>query len=199
MGFDAVVMVAEHIASRRTTRLFSRSDLCQSETEARLRRGRKMQRQDPRVVTTPAQEAEIIEAVKRKEPYRVIAARLGVSRACVGRVWQRTLDRALAEPVAPCGPPAVDPHTGIEHEVTDELILGSVMRDLARGFRLTEDLGQRLQIADRLPKLALARHRIREPSRSTAQTGKQYTVLASPDDWPEPPQTAQVHWINLDK
>lgn len=149
----------------------------------------------PRRDTT--KDATIIEAVKRKEPYADIAARLGVSKATVCRVWQRCVDRAMAEPVAFCGPPATDSQTGQTIEITDDLVLAVALRELGGMFRRSTDVAEKLAIADRLPKLALARHRIR-PSNQPAQGGKLYTVLASPDDWPEPNE-AMVKWIDSDR
>lgn len=151
----------------------------------------------------PCKDAEIIQAVQKREPYAEIAARFSVSKATVSRIWARFVTRALAQPVAPCGPSAVDPHTGVECEITDDLILGSAMRSLSRDFhRVDLDLSLKLQIANTLPRLALARHRIREQTPTIdSNRGVLYTVLeASPDcpEWQTPHRpVAQVHFLNL--
>lgn len=88
-----------------------------------------------------------------------------VSRTTVSRICQRVKDRAtLPRKPEPALPPTVhqDPETGIEVELTEDLILRDMSRDMWREYKRA-GLRDKVQIAKVLPALAVARLRLREP------------------------------------
>jgi len=84
------------------------------------------------------------------------------SKPAITKLVQRVQRRALAAPAER----ATDPATGVEVELTDELALASVIRDLSQAFHSKSSklsLDDKIAIAHVLPKLATARHRVRQP------------------------------------
>lgn len=90
-----------------------------------------------------------------------------VSRTTVSRICQRVKDRATGPrpKPEPAIPPTVhqDPKTGIEVELSEDLILRDMGRDLWREYKRA-DVRDKVQIAKALPAVALARLRLREPA-----------------------------------
>lgn len=77
---------------------------------------------------------------------------------------------------------------------TDDQILDVLIRDMLQGYktvRLERDHKShalRIEYGKTIGKLVVDRNRlITNPGHSSSASGKQYTVLASPDDWPDPP------------
>ncbi len=111
---------------------------------------------------TPQQEKEALQRLALGESGESVARSLGLHRSNVLRLQQRAQVRALA--AAQPAPAAVDPKSGIEVEVTDDLAMGQVVRDLMRVYhRPGTELEDKIAIAHVLPKLATARHRVRQP------------------------------------
>jgi hypothetical protein len=111
---------------------------------------------------TPEQEFDAYQRAKGGQPYAEIGALFGVHKSSITRLVQRVEARAVA---ADAQPPAQDPKTGVEVEVTDELLLSQVIRDLSAIYhRNVGDVETKISIAHVLPKLTTARHRIRHPS-----------------------------------
>lgn len=109
----------------------------------------------------PEQEFAAYQRAKRGDRYDLIAADYKVHKSTITRLVQRLEARAVAADIQP---PAKDPQTGVEVEVTDELLLGQVIRDLTAIYhRSNGDTETKVSIAHVLPKLAAARHRIRQP------------------------------------
>lgn len=121
-------------------------------------------------------EAELQEEIARRvlvdgEPQKSVLADMQargvkVSRTTVSRICQRVKDRAtVPKKPEPALPPTLhqDPETGIEVELTEDLILRDISRDLWREYKRAE-VRDKVQIAKALPAVALARLRLREPA-----------------------------------
>ena len=89
------------------------------------------------------------------------------SKPAITKLVQRVQRRALEAPPTA----GQDPVTGVEVEITDELQLATATRELSALFQKikrgehvdAERLEQLISIAHVLPKLATARHRVRQP------------------------------------
>ena len=128
---------------------------------------------------TVSQEKEVLERAAAGETWASLAAAYGVSKAAITRVKQRAEIRAAAEPPTQ----HTDPETGIEVDITDDCLLGQVTRTLAREFhKKGMELEDLISIAHVLPKLATARHRIRQPAPGVkpAQAGAASPPAAEP-------------------
>lgn len=115
---------------------------------------------------TKEQEQDVARRALAGERYDQIikdlaAQGIAYSKPAITKLVQRVQRRALA---APLGPPAVDPKTGIEVEVTDDLAIGQVVRKLMQRFHADGcSFEDEITIAHVLPKLATARQRVRQP------------------------------------
>lgn len=110
---------------------------------------------------TAGQEREIYERATRGEKYESIGAAYGLHKSSVARVVQRAQQRALTMPPIET---AADPKTGIAVEVTDDMVMGQVVRDLMTEYHNAGSLEDKISIAHVLPKLAVARQRVRVPA-----------------------------------
>lgn len=110
---------------------------------------------------TPEQEFDVYKRAKGGERYDQIGASYGIHKSSVTRLVQRLEQRAVeADPQ----PPATDPKTGVQVEVTDELLISQMIRDLSAIYhRSSGDVETKISIAHVIPKLATARHRIKTP------------------------------------
>lgn len=131
---------------------------------------------------TAEQEQDICRRAERRERYESIAASYRLNKSSIARVVQRAEARAMAAPVPPLGV-ATDPQTGIEVEITDDAVMGHVMRSLMREFlRDGCPLADRIAIAHVLPKLATARQKVRTPQPTQRQTMQPTAPVANEDE-----------------